>query len=407
MGSLYHRETCRVCGGRNLYKFLDLGKMALANAFIKNPDQIEDKFPLEVYFCTDCFLVQLIDVVNPDILFNNYAYSTSASKPLEEHFKEMGKYIVEKFVDSKSDLVVEIGSNDGVLLHAIANNCKTLGIEPAENLAKISVSRGVETIPKFFSEDLAAEITRKHGNAKVVVANNVVAHIDNLCGLFNGIKILIGNNGVFVFEVHWVGNLIGDGGFDQIYHEHLSYFSLHALRNIVKSVGMDIFDLEMVPIHGESMRVFVSAEKEQSEAVESHIAREKSMGIDRLETYIKFAENVGKNKKALIELLLSLKKDGKSIMGYGAPAKGNTLLNYCGIDDKILDFVIDSTPMKQGMYTPGTHIRILPPDSLYKSNIDYALLLAWNYATAIMEKEKEFRKRGGKFIIPVPEVKIV
>ncbi|MBI4015733.1 MAG: methyltransferase domain-containing protein [Candidatus Aenigmarchaeota archaeon] len=407
MDNFSHRETCRVCGGRKLYRFLNLGKMALANAFVKNSYQEDEKFPLEVYFCMDCYLVQLVDIVNPKILFNNYAYSTSASKPLEEHFRKMGEDLVNKFVNSVSSLVIEIGSNDGALLYAINNRCKTLGIEPADNLAKVSVSRGIETIPEFFSERLAAEIIKKYGNAKIVIANNVVAHIDDLRGLFNGVKALVGKEGVFVFEVHWVGNLIGDGGFDQIYHEHLSYFSLHALSTIVKSVGLDIFDVEKVPIHGESLRVFVSAGREQSEAVLGQITLEKELGLDKIETYMKFADRVEKNKKALVELLLSLKGDGKTIIGYGAPAKGSTLLNYCGIDGKILDFVTDSTPMKQGLYTPGTHIKILPPDSLYKSHIDYALLLSWNYAAVIIEKERKFRKSGGKFIIPVPDVRIV
>ncbi len=404
-----HNNKCKSCDGVNLVKFLDLGSMPPANAFLPKDElnNAEDKFPLAVYFCQDCAMVQLLDVVDQDILFGRYNYLTSASKPLVDHFIQMGNELVNKFIKSRDDLVVEIGGNDGVLVGAIKDKCRVLNVEPASNIAEISREKGIETINKFFNKDLVEEILKKYGNAKVIVANNVMAHIDDLKSVFEGIKILIGGDGVFVFEVHWVGNLLGEGGFDQIYHEHLYYHSLISLRNFVKQFGLNIFDIETVPIHGESMRVYVSKNMPISENVEKFLTKEKQLGLDRAETFLNFSKKVEDNKIRLKSILNELKKENKKIIGYGAPAKGNTLLNYFEIDSTILGYIIDTTPLKQGMYTPGTHIIVSSPDRIKEELPDYILLLAWNYADAILNKEKELRERGVKFIIPVPEAKIV
>lgn len=403
------RSECRICGHRDLKKILDLGQMPPANAFLNSQKDFiaEKKFPLEVYFCSNCSLVQLLDIVNPEILFRRYDYLTSASKPLADHFIKMGQDLAQRFIKSKSDLVIEIGSNDGILLGAIKGNSRILGIEPAKNVAALAVKNGIETISEFFNKNLAQEISKKYGLAKIIIANNVVAHIDALKDLFGGIKALIGDEGFFIFEVHWVGNLVDEGGFDQIYHEHLSYFSLLALENLVKPFDLKIFDVELVPIHGASLRVYVGKNIKIKNSVEEFLNKEKNLDLDKSETYLRFSEKASKNRTALKDLLLGLKKEGKKIVGYGAPAKGNTLLNYCGINDKVLDYLIDTTPFKQGKLTPGTHIPIYSPEKLNYDVPDYLLLLAWNYAEAILKKEVVLRERGAKFIIPVPEVKIV
>lgn len=409
--SLYltKKENCRICASKDLKEFLDLGAMPPANSFLKKEDLNKEEviFPLMVYFCHDCGLVQLLDVVAPALLFKDYSYLTSASKPLVDHFVEMAKDLVARFISYKKDLFVEIGGNDGSLLKAVKNHCRVLNIEPAKNVAQISREQGVEAIDEFFSKKLANKILKSCGQAKIVVANNVVAHIDDLKELFDGVKALIGKDGVFVFEVHWVGNLIGDGGFDQVYHEHLSYFSLMALQKLVERHGFKIFDVALVSIHGQSLRVYVSANQKIEKSVDNFLNKEKELGLNQSKTYLGFAKKVEKNKRELTNLLLKLKKQGKRIIGYGASAKGNTLLNYCGIDKQILDYIIDTTPFKQGKLTPGTHIPIYSPGKLFQEIPDYILLLSWNYADAIIKKEQNLRDKGVKFIIPVPEVKII
>jgi len=410
--SFIHKTNCRVCQKSNLVKTLDLGETPLANSFLRKKDlgEPEKKFPLVVYFCKSCGLLQLLDVVNPEILFRHYYYLTSTSKPLADHFVEFGKNLVDRFVTSKNDLVIDIGGNDAVLLESIKNRCWVLNIEPAKNVAEISKEKGVETIEEFFGEKLAERILRKYGLAKVITASNVIAHIDDLEDVFKGVKILIEKKGIFVIEVHWVGNLIGlvgIGGFDQIYHEHLSYFSLTALKKLVAQFGLKIFDAKLIPIHGQSLQVYIGKNYKPSRAVERFLKREKSLGLNKVQTYLNFAKRVEKNKKELRDSLLKLKKENKKIVGYGAPAKGNTLLNYFQIDNKILDFIVDDSPLKQGLYTPGTRIPIFSANRLKENRPDYLLLLAWNYAESILDKEQNLRDKGIKFIIPVPELKIV
>lgn len=405
----YHRTDCRVCGQSDFVKILDLGEMPPANAFLRKEDlnKPEQKFPLAVYFCKNCGLLQLLDVVNPEILFKNYKYLTSASKPLAEHFFEMAGELADKFIQSKNDLMVEIGGNDGSLLCAVKDRARVLNIEPAETAAQVSEENGVPTIKDFFSEELSERIVEEYGLARVVVANNAVAHIDDLKGLFQGIKNLIAEHGVFVFEVHWAGNLVNEGGFDQIYHEHLCYFSLLSLQELVSQFDLKIFDVELVPIHGQCLRVFVGKNFPVSASVSRFLEKERELGLGRAETFLQFRKKVENNKEELKKLLLKLKQEGKRIVGYGIPAKGNTLLNYCGIDGAILDYLTDTTSFKQGAYSPGTHMPIYSPDKLKEAKPDYILLLAWNYADFILEKEKDLRERGVKFIIPIPETKVI
>jgi hypothetical protein len=254
---------------------------------------------------------------------------------------------------------------------------------------------------------LAKQILKTRGEAKVVSASNVIAHIDDLDDLVKGVSALIGEKGVFVFEVHWVGNLIGDGGFDQIYHEHLCYFSFHSTIKFLQKRGLYIFDVELVPMHGNSLRIFAGKNRKVKKTVKDFLEHEKSLKINILSTYKKFEKRVHSNREELKDLLYRLKKEGKKISGYGAPAKGNTLFNFCQIDRRVIDYITDTTPFKQGLYAPGSLIPVCHPKEFHKNPPDYSVILAWNYADVILEKEKEYRQAGGKFIIPVPKVKIV
>lgn len=403
------KEKCRLCDGTNFVEVLNLGDTPLANAFLANSDmfETEEKFPLELYFCHDCKSVQLRHTVSPDILFKNYLYVTGASKPLVEHFNNLAEEIVKEHTNSKEDLVVEVGSNDGSLLYKIKDKVRILGIDPAANVAKNAELSGVPTVVGFFDTKLSKEILAKYGPAKVVVANNVMAHIDNLKDVFMGVKNLLTNDGKFIFEVHWVGNLLNEGGFDQIYHEHIFYHSLHSLKSLLESIGMTVEDIKPIPIHGESMRVTANKSGQSNKTVQEFLEREKKMGLTDVETFKNFSKKVQKIKADLTALLTKLKSEGKKIIGYGAPAKGNTLLNYFNLGNGFIDYITDTTPAKQGMFTPGTYIKIVNPDILETESPDFILLLSWNYAKAILEKEKKLRDRGVKFIIPVPEVKVV
>ena len=389
-------------------KVLDLGKMPLSNGFLKENDlnKPEKKFPLIVYFCRNCGLLQLLDIVKPELLFGNYYYLTSASKPLADHFMKFGKILAKGFIRSKDDLAIDIGGNDAVLSGSIKNRCRVLNIEPARNIAKISRKNGIETINEFFSEKLAKDISKKYGPARIITASNVFAHVDNLEDFIKGVKILIGEKGIFAIEVHWVANLLGlagTGGFDQIYHEHLCYFSLSALEKLFNKFGLKIFGVELIPIHGISLRVYAGRNYKAAGSVRALLKKEKELGLDKTKTYLDFAKRVVKNRDRLRSQLKALRRgsgQAKKIVGYGAPAKGNILLNYCGIDNKILDFIVEDSPLKQGLYTPGTHIKIYPAERLKDNPPDYILLLAWNYADAIIKKEAALLKRGVKFINP-------
>lgn len=403
------RNSCRICGHSDFTKILDLGEMPPANAYLKKEDldKPEEEFPLVVYFCTTCGLLQLLDVVDPKILFKDYRYITSASKPLAEHFVAMAHELANRFVAAPDDLVVEIGGNDGALLAAIQDRCRVLNVDPALSVATLARRKGIETMTEFFTMEVAERVSARYGSAKLVVANNVIAHIDGVREVFEGVGHLIGDAGVFVFEVHWVGNLIHDGGFDQIYHEHLSYFSLTALKYLVESVGLNIFDIELEPIHGQSLRAYVGKGQPIADSVHHFLRQEQSFGLDRVATFLDFSKSVERAKQQLQDLLRAAKRDGACIVGYGAPGKGNTLLNYCRIGIETVDFITDTTPFKQGLYTPGMHIPIYAPDRLAAMMPDYILLLAWNYADAILERERALRDRGAKFIIPVPTPRIV
>ena len=402
-------KKCRICGGENLHLILDLGKQPPANSLIEKSqlDLSEPVFPLRLFWCNDCFLVQLLDIVKKEFLFKHYLYMTSASKPIVEHFTKYALDIHNQFLKKQENpFVVEIGSNDGSLLRQFKKlgSC-ILGIEPASNLAKLANDSGITTMNDFFSLSNAKKIVESK-NVSIVVANNVIGHVENLHDLMEGIKILIGEHGVFVFEVPYLLDLVKKLEFDTVYHEHLSYFSVLPIINLIERFNLEIFDVEKQSVHGGTLRIFVSKKNnfKIKDSVKKFIKLEYEFGINNIKTYDKFSDDVQNLKNKIIKLLYKLKNEKKSLFGYGASAKGNVLLNYCNIDSSILDYIIDTTPLKQGKFTPVTHIPIVSSDQISNSeNGSIALLLAWNYENQILDKEYDFRSNGGKFLIPIPE----
>lgn len=407
----YHKENkCRICSSQNLELILDLGVQPPANAFIKKEDleKYEDKFPLRLYLCKECYLLQLLDIVNKEILFKEYLYLTSASKPIVEHFKNYAFEVYEEFLKKCEDpLVIEIGSNDGSLLKEFKKQgTDILGIEPAKNIAKMANEAGITTNNTFLNYDIAKKISLEK-QASIIIGNNVFGHVDDLKEFMKCVKILLKEKGIFIFEVPYLVDLIQKLEFDTVYHEHLSYFSLIPLMKLMNEFNLEIFDVKKQKVHGGTIRVFVSGKNNFKETTnfKKMIEFEKEFGINKIEIYHEFSKNVKELKNQLQTELSKLKKEGKMIFGYGAPAKGNVLLNYCKIGKEILDYIIDTTPLKQGLYTPGMHIPVKANDNdLENASKQIALLLAWNYKEAIIKKEKEFLEKGGKFLIPIPKI---
>jgi hypothetical protein len=404
---------CRICKNTQTSEFLHLGPTPLANSFLK-PDQLgepESRFPLDVVFCPRCGLVQLDHVVPPDIMFRNYIYVSSTSRTMLTHFAAYADEIVARFIDSPEDILLEMGSNDGCLLRKFqTHRVRVLGIEPATNLAAIANAAGIATVNDFFCEGTARDIRDREGAVKVIIGNNVLAHVENLHDLVAGLDVLLSPQGVAVFEVPYLVDLLRKAEFDTIYHEHLFYFSLRPLQRLFESRGMQIFDVKRLPVHGGSLRVYVSRAGTGVEilpSVDCLLALEKSERLDAFETYEDFAGRVEKMKQELTALLHELKASGARIAGYGAPAKGNTLLNHFQIGTELIDFIVDLSPYKQGMYTPGKRIPVLAVGRLLEEQPDYVLLLAWNFAEEILDQQSEYLNRGGKFIVPIPQPRII
>ncbi len=404
-------SSCRICGNASLVQFLDLGEQPLANSFLR-ADQLstpEPVYPLRVVFCNDCGLVQLRDVVDPKIMFRDYLYFSSGM-PASKHFRDYAESIVQKFIGSKDDLAVEIGSNDGHFLAVVKESgCRILGIDPAKNIAESANKRGIPTLPDFFSEKIAKHIATKQGRAKVIVGNNVVAHINNHHDLAKGVRELLTDDGVFVFEAPYLLDMFENLSFDTIYHEHLSYLAARPLLRLFAQHDMDIFDVEIHPIQGNSIRVFACKHGARPimPSVQNLVAKELKLKLNQLDSYTDLARRIAELKAEVVSLLRDLKKQGKKIVGYGAPAKGNTLLNYFGIGIDILDYSTEELPSKIGLYTPGTHVPVVHVSEFRKDHTDYAFLLAWNYKNVVLEKEQNFRQNGGKFIVPIGSERIL
>lgn len=405
-----HKTTCRICKSSDLVLFLSLGDQPPANEFLaRDKISLGEKYPLDVYFCRSCSLVQLLDIVSAEKIFtHNYSYFSSTSAPLVRHFEEYAADISKRFLKS-GDLVVDIGSNDGVLLQFFKGTHRVLGIEPSENVAQIARQKGVKTVSEFFTADSAAKIAEKYGKAAVICANNVFAHIDDIDGIVRGIKVLLKPDGVYVFEAHYLLDLIEKKEFDTIYHEHLCYYSLKPLMTLFERFDMEIFDVERQDVHGGSIRVCVRNKtgKSVGENVGNLLRLEEEAGLHSEQRFVGFQKEVEAIRTKLVDLVRGFTAAGKMVVGYGAPAKGNTLLNYCAFTRDDLAYITDTTPHKIGLLTPGSHIPVVSPDMLKTQTPDYVLLLAWNYKDFILEKEKGLRDRGTKFIIPIPRVEIV
>lgn len=369
----------------------------------------EPLYPLDIYFCPECGLVQLRDIVSPHILFKDYVYLTGMSQTMRQHFYHLALEVVNDFNLSNNDLVIDIGSNDGTLLKNFKQlSTKTLGIEPATNVALIAEREGIETVNDFFSVDVAKKIIEREGQAKVVIGTNIFAHINDLDELLQAIGNLLASDGVFIIEVPYLADLLSKTEFDTMYHEHLSYFSIRPLVILFKSYNMELVDVKRIPVHGGSIRCYVKKTPSPiKDSVHKLFAIEEGLKLNSFNTYFEFSVRVRSIKLQLTSLLNRLKREENKIVGYGAAAKGNTLLNYCKIGADILDYIVDSTPFKQGLYTPGMKIPVVPPNRMTEDKPDYVLLLAWNYLDEILKKEWKYRELGGKFIVPIPEPKII
>lgn len=402
--------SCRICGGL-LWPFLDLGVMPLANAF-RSPAEAgepEERYPLEVYRCQECGLVQLGAVVDPEVLFGRYLYASSASPPAIGHFAAYAREVAESFAPPGS-LVVEIGSNDGILLRPLMDRgVRALGIEPSRNLSASANAAGLRTLNEFFGADVAARVASENGRARVIVANNVLAHIDDLRGVAVGLDALLDQDGVFIAEFPYLLDLIEHVEYDTIYHEHLSYLSLAPLARLFASVGLEPFDVRRVAVHGGSLRLFVGRAGRHpiTQELEELKRAESSARLDDPGLYRSFAALVARSRDVLLRLLHDQQESGKRIAALGATAKGNTLLNYCGIGPDLVEWVADSTPMKHGLLTPGMHIPVRPEQALLDERPDLTLLLAWNYAPAIIDRFQGYTREGGRFIHPIPEAHLI
>ncbi len=404
-------DSCRSCGSADLVSVLDLGATPLANSLVApaSRDEVEARYPLELLFCQGCALAQISQTVAPELLFRDYVYFSSYSETMLQHARESAAALIEQRKLNRDSLVVEIASNDGYLLkNFLAAGVPSLGIEPAQNIARAARANGIPTIGEFFNAELAAQLVTEGKRADVILANNVMAHVPDINGVVAGIKRLLKPGGVLVMETPYVRDMIDGLEFDTIYHEHVFYYSLTALESLFRRHGLTALAVERLPIHGGSLRVTVGSDGAAGDASAAALLdEERALGIGQRAYYRQFADQVIRLGKELKNFLTDLKAQGKTIAAYGASAKGSTLLNVFGIGAELIDFVVDRSPHKQGQLTPGTHLPIYPPERLIECRPDYVLMLTWNFADEILAQQAEFRAQGGRFIIPVPKLTVV
>jgi SAM-dependent methyltransferase len=413
--SLKTSAKCAFCQSGSLEPVIDFGAVALAGGFIK-PEGFADepRFPLRVFFCNACYAVQVVDVVDAGLLFGNYFYFSSATRTLREHFVDYASEVVARFLNPGQSTVVEIGCNDGVLLKPLADRgVRTLvGVDPATNIVATINDPRISIINDFFDKRIAEQIAERYGRSDLIVANNVYAHIPDIRGVTEGIRDLLKDNGVFIFEVHYLGKITQGMQYDMIYHEHLYYYSLLALTNHFKRFGMTIFDVKPIQIHAGSMRYFVCKESSRlATAISPRVAAlrndELAAGLDKADTFIRFAHDIALRRDRLMDLLGRLRAKGRSVAGYGASGRANTIIQYCGIGREHLDYIIDDAPAKWGYYTPGSHFIIRSNDALRDSPPDYLLVFAWGYFSEIAERCRDYLEAGGRMIVPLPDVRLI
>jgi SAM-dependent methyltransferase len=407
------QSQCRSCEAALEHTFVDLGMSPLANSYIK-PEQLnrmEPFYPLHAYICSKCLLVQLEQFSTPGDIFSDYAYFSSFSESWLAHAKAYVEKITKRFALGKNSKVVEIASNDGYLLqNFMAHGIPVLGVEPAANVAEVAKKKGINTKVAFFGEKTALDLTAEGWDADLIIGNNVLAHVPDLNDFVEGLKVLLKPTGLITMEFPHLLQLMQQNQFDTIYHEHFSYFSFLAVEKIFARHGMTLFDVEELPTHGGSLRIYARHAQDASKPIEARAqelkALEESSGFGRLDHYLSFGPQVETTKRKLLSFLLAVKQEGKRVAGYGAPAKGNTLLNYCGVRTDLIDYTVDRSPHKQGLFLPGVHIPIHSPEKVRETRPDYLLILPWNLREEVMEQMAFIREWGGKFVVPIPEVKV-
>ena len=406
-------KKCRFCNENLDILFANLGSSPLSNSFLKKSDLIKKEpiFPLHVYVCRNCFLVQLEKFKNPDKIFRDYAYFSSYSETWINHASKYVDKVIDKFELDKNNFVIEIASNDGYLLQNFKNkDIPCLGIEPALNIAKVAKKKGINTIVEFFGTKIAKELSFKQQKADLLIGNNVLAHVPDINDFVKGMEILLKSNGIITVEFPHLMKIIEENQFDTIYHEHFSYFSLYTVMKIFEEHNLKIFDVEKLQTHGGSLRVYATHKKNTTHIINNEVKKilekEIEFGIKDINTYTNFQNKIIKVKKQLLDFVDNAKKEKKKIVCYGAAAKGNTLLNYCNIGLDYIDYVVDRSSYKQGLYLPGTHIPIKNPDEIKRTKPDYVLILPWNLQEEISNQMNFIKEWDGKFVIPIPEVKI-
>jgi C-methyltransferase C-terminal domain/Putative zinc binding domain/Methyltransferase domain len=402
------RAACRFCGTPLALTVVDLGMSPLCESFLSADQtrQMEPFFPLRIFACERCYLVQLETFVCPDEIFTEYAYYSAYSTAWVEHARHYVEMIRKRLGLGADDLVVELASNDGYLLqHFVGTDIQILGIDPAANVAEAAEERGVPTLVDFFGRAAAERLVDEGKRASLIVGNNVLAQVPDLNDFVAGVQVLLRDDGTATFEFPHLLRLLDGLQYDTIYHEHFSYFSFATITDILRAHRLDVYDVEELWTHGGSLRVYAQhagGPQETTDAFSELLEREEREGLRSPERYAKFAEDVKGSKRALLELLIRLRREGKQVVGYGAPGKGNTLLNYCGIRTDLLDYTVDRNPYKHGLYTPGTHIPIFPPEKIAETRPDYILVLPWNLIDEIAEQLAYVAEWGGRLIVPVP-----
>jgi len=404
-------SNCLICNS-SIEPFMSFGPMPIANGFL-SPEQFADEyfFELQVVFCEECGMVQLANPVDPEKMFHeNYAFFSSSSAGMAAHFKQLADHLMRDRLQTSDPFVMEIGSNDGIMLQHLAKaGLRHLGIEPSRNVARKAMDKGIRTLCKFFDEGVAREILAENGPADVFVGANVMCHIPQLHAVLAGIKTLLKPNGVLIFEDPYLGDIVEKTSYDQIYDEHVFYFSLKSISHLVEQHGLEVVDVIPLGVHGGSMRYVVAHQgtRTVSASVAGLRTKEAALGLHRSEAYQRLRRNIERSREDLMQLLHDLKRQKKRVVGYGATSKSTTVTNYCGINSGLVEFISDTTPIKQGKFSPGAHIPVRPYEDFAVDYPDYALLFAWNHAVEIMAKEQKFRNTGGQWLVYVPRVEVL
>ena len=409
---IYHRDTCRVCNSKDLKMVFSLKPSPIGDAYVME-DTVhipQESYPIDLFLCNNCGLAQILDVINPNILYGDYLYVTGSSLGLTEHFEDYAKNVIDLCKLKGRSFVVDVGSNDGILLQSFKKRgMNILGVEPAVHIADFANNYGIRTIAHYFTPEIAKKIREEHGQAKLITSNNVLGNIDNLQSWVEAIDILLASDGVYVFESFYLGDLIKNMVFEVLYHEHLSSFSVKPVKYLFEHADFELIAVERIKTKGGSLRYYIQRRGgplPKNDSVDKLLEEEIHKGIYAKQTYVDFQDKVEKNKIQLLEFLTHAKNEDKSIIGFGASITSTTLIYHFEIGI-FLDYLVDENPTKQGLFSPGLHIPVFSPKMMYEKKPDYALILAWRYAEPIIKKNQDFIKSGGKFIIPLPELRII